>query len=173
MVSEDRPEDPEQFARDAVYRLLTVRARSRAELMGSLSRKGVEEEVAEAVVGKFVDAGLVDDAAFADSWVRQRHEYQGLGRKALAAELRNKGVDEEAASAALAQVASEDEAERARELVRRKLRGMTTVDSTTRTRRLVAMLARKGYSEGMAFRVVREELDASGSDGQLPEEADW
>lgn len=165
-------EDPEQFARDTVYRLLATRARSRSELTRALQRKGVDEDTAEAVVGKFDDAGLVDDAAFAEHWVRERHRNQGLGRRALAAELRHKGVDEEAVSGALAEVDSDDEAQRARELVRRKLRGTAVSDPTTRTRRLVAMLARKGYAEGMALRVVREELDSSGVDDRVPDDQD-
>lgn len=157
--SPESPEEQEQRARNAVYRLLTARARSRSELHHALLRKGIDEQVATATLDKFADAGLVDDAGFAQSWVRQRHEHQGLGRRALAAELRRKGVDDEAVAEALAEVDEDAEVDRARELVRRKLRTMTATDSTTRTRRLVSMLARKGYSEGMAFRVVREEAE--------------
>ncbi|MDR7303120.1 regulatory protein RecX [Haloactinomyces albus] len=155
---------PEQLARDTVYRLLAARARSRSELRQALLRKGIEDDIAEGVLQKFEDAGLVDDAAFAESWVRQRHEYQGLGRRALSAELRRKGVDDQAVVEALSGVDADAEAQRARELVRRKLRGMRVDDPTTRTRRLVAMLARKGYSEALAFRVVREETEDSDVD---------
>lgn len=154
-------EAPEQLARDTVYRLLAARARSRSELMQALQRKGIGEDVATDVLDKFEAAGLIDDAAFAESWVRQRHEHQGLGRRALHAELRRKGVDEQAAADALSQMDEDAEAQRARELVRRKVRGMRAVEPVARTRRLVAMLARKGYSEGMAFRVVREETEDS------------
>lgn len=151
-------DDPEQRARDAVYRLLATRARSRSELGEALRKKGVEEDVSESVIQKFVDAGLVDDASFAEAWVHARHEQQGLGRKALGFELRRKGVDEQLVADALSTVDEESEVSRAHELVRRKLRGMSAAESTTKTRRLVGMLARKGYSEGLAFRVVREEL---------------
>ena len=165
-----RSESPEQRARDTVYRMLAARARSRSELREALLRKEIDEDVADAVLQKFVDAGLVDDAAFAESWVHARHRNQGLGRRALGFELRRKGVDESSVEAALSTVDGDAEEERARELVQRKLRSMGALDSTTRMRRLVGMLARKGYSEGLAFRVVREELENSGLDADSDDE---
>jgi regulatory protein len=157
-----KPDDPEQLARDTVYRLLAARARSRSELRQALLRKEIDEDVADGVLQKFVDAGLVDDASFAEEWVHSRQRSQGMGRKALGFELRRKGVDEDLVEAALSTVDGDAEVERARELVRRKLRTMTTLDHAAKMRRLVGMLARKGYSEGLAFRVVREEIERSG-----------
>lgn len=155
------PQSPEASARDVVYRLLAVRARSRAELRQALLRKEIDEDVADAVLQKFVDAGLVDDAEFAEAWVSERQRNQGLGRKALGYELRRKGVEEHLVAEALSTVDADAEEERARDLVRRKLRSITVDDPEKRLRRLVGMLARKGYSEGMAFRVVKDELDRS------------
>lgn len=159
-----KAETPEQQARDIVYRLLAARARSRGELRQALLRKEIDEDVADGVLQKFVDAGLVDDAAFAEEWVHSRQRTQGLGRKALGFELRRKGVDGHLVEAALSTVDSDVEAERARELVQRKLRSMSSLDYTTKMRRLVGMLARKGYSEGLAYRVVREEIENSGDE---------
>lgn len=167
--SRKQPEDPAHQARDVVYRLLAVRARSRSELRQALVRKGFDEELADAALQKFADAGLIDDAEFARAWVSERHGQQGLGRHALGVELRRKGVAEHVIDDALSTVDQESEVERARELVRRKLRGMAAVDGAKRTRRLVSMLARKGYSEGMAFRVVREELERASQDGADPD----
>ncbi len=152
-------DSPEGRARDVIYRLLAVRARSEAELRQALLRKDIDEEVADAVLRKFVDAGLVDDAEFAESWVQQRHEYQGLGRKALRFELRRKGVDDTVVTEALSGMDDDAEMERARELVRRKLRSLSSVDEHVKRRRLVGMLARKGYGEGLSYRVVREEVE--------------
>lgn len=167
--SRRKPDDPEQLARDTVYRLLAARARSRSELRKALLSKEIDEEVADAVLQKFVDAGLVDDASFAEEWVHSRQRYQGLGRKALGFELRRKGVDEHLVDAALSTVDVDAEAKRARELVQRKLRAMANLDHATKMRRLVGMLARKGYSEGLAFRVVREEIERSGDDAPDPD----
>ena len=166
--AEQQESDPRQVARDAVYRLLAVRARSVFELLEALRKKEVDEELARETVQKFVDAGLVDDASFAQEWVRARHEQQGLGRKALGFELRRKGVAEEFIQHALDGIDSESEEDRARELVRRKMRGGGRGDRAARTRRLVGMLARKGYSEGLAYRVVRDELDDEDTGGTDP-----
>jgi len=161
------PEEQAQRAKDICLRLLTARPRTRAELRQALLRKEVTEEVADQVLGRLDEVGLIDDAAFAEVWVRSRHTYQGLGRRALAMELRRKGVDDETAAEAVATVDSEAEEERARQLVRKRIRSLPTGDETSRIRKLVGMLARRGYPEGLAFRVVRDELRAAGQETTL------
>lgn len=156
--------DPAQRARDLCYRLLAGRPRTRTELRDALARKGIEDGVAEEVLGKFVEAGLVDDADFAEVWVRSRHRNQGLGKRALKHELVRKGIDAETAADAVAELEDEAEEERARALVAKRMSGLGRVDETTAVRRLVGMLARKGYPEGLAFRIVREELRSAGRD---------
>jgi len=113
------------------------------------------------VLGRLDEVGLIDDAAFAEVWVRSRHNFQGLSRRALAMELRRKGVADESAAEALATVDPEAEEDRARQLVRKRLRVLTNADEPTKIRKLVGMLARKGYAEGLAYRVVKEELRTS------------
>ena len=157
-------DDPVQRAKEICLRLLQFRPRTRAELQQALGRKGVEEGVAERVLGRLDEVGLIDDKAFAEVWVRSRHTYEGLGRRAIATELRRKGVEESVTAEAVATVDHEAEEERARQLVRKKLRAMTGVDDAAVVRRLVGMLARKGYTEGMSFRVVRDELRSAGAD---------
>ena len=112
------------------------------------------------LLDRFEEVGLVDDEAFARSWIAGRQAGKGLARRALAQELRRKGVADEIARAALDEVDPDDEEAAARALVRKKLRTLTRVDEATATRRLVGMLARKGYSPGVAFAVVRDELGA-------------
>jgi regulatory protein len=148
-------------AREICLRLLTARPRTRVELAQALGRKGIEPEVAEQVLSRLDDVGLIDDAAFAEVWVRSRHNFQGLSRRALAVELRRKGVADESAAEALASVDADAEEERARQLVRKKLRSLGSADEPTKIRRLVGMLARKGYSEGLAYRVVKDEVRTS------------
>jgi regulatory protein len=156
--------DPEQRAKDICLRLLQFRARTRAELAQALGRKGIEQGVIERVLGRLDEVGLIDDKGFAEVWVRSRHTYEGLGRRALAAELRRKGVDDAVTAEAVAAVDYDAEEERARQLVRKKLRTMSGADGSVQVRRLVGMLARKGYSQGMSYRVVREELREAGQD---------
>lgn len=162
--------DPAAAARDICLRLLTARPRSRTELGEAMRRKGIPADVAEAVLDRYGEAGLVDDVAYADAVVRSGHAHRGLGRRALRAELRRKGVDEDVAQQAIATVGSEDEERRARELVRRKLRTASGRDEVTMVRRLAGMLARKGYAEGLAIRVAREELRA---DGEAVDTSEW
>jgi len=159
--------DPVAIAREICLRLLTDRARTRQELAQELARKGVPDEAASTVLDRFAEVGLVDDAAFAGQWVRSRHTYRGLGRRAIAVELRRKGVADGVAKEALAEVDTESEDRRARELIDRKLRSMavdTADQRATAARRLVGMLARKGYGAGTAYRVVREALAEQGAD---------
>jgi len=161
-VETEGPEaDPEAVARTILLDALTGRARSRKELREKLAKKGVPDELAERLLDRFSEVGLVDDQAFARSWVESRQRSRGLARRALAQELRRKGVDEETAHTALDDVDPVQEEQAARVLVRKKLRSLQGVDQATATRRLAGLLGRKGYPTGLAFRVVREELGAS------------
>jgi regulatory protein len=129
-----------------------------------LRKREIPDEAAEEVLSRFEDVGLIDDAAFADAWVESRHHGRGLARRALVRELRTKGVDSAVIDEAVGQLDSEQEEETARELVARKLRSTRGLDRDKRLRRLAGMLARKGYGEGMALRVVRQALEAEGED---------
>ncbi|KAB2584159.1 recombination regulator RecX [Rhodococcus erythropolis] len=150
----------EAQAKDACLRLLTDRARSRSELETKLSGRGFEPEIITNVLDRLQEIGLIDDADFANQWVHSRHTYSGKGKRALAVELRLKGIDQDVASEALSQIDPEDERERAAELVRRKLKNKPVDDRDKVTRRLVSMLARKGYSAGMSYEVVKAEMAA-------------
>jgi regulatory protein len=150
--------DPESVARKILLDQLTGRARSRSDLAKKLAQRHVPDDVAARLLDRFEEVGLVDDAAFAREWVAQRQEGRGLARRALAQELRRKGIDDEVARAALGDVDETDEIESARMLVRRKLRSVRGLDEDKAVRRLVGMLARKGHSSSVAYRVVREEL---------------
>jgi len=158
-VEQEGPDaDPESVARKILLDQLTGRARSRKELSDKLASRNVPGDVATALLDRFEEVGLVDDGAFARTWVTQRQQGKGLSRRVLAQELRRKGVDDEVAKEALDEIDPEAEAGAARELVRRKVRGLRHVDETTAARRLVGMLARKGYPPGLSYAIVREHL---------------
>ncbi|ROS77171.1 regulatory protein RecX [Cellulomonas sp. PhB143] len=147
-------------AREHVLRSLTAAPRSRGQLTEALARKGYPEAVIEPLLERLVEVGLVDDRQLAEMLVRTRHSERGLSRRALAQELRRKGIDEETARGALAQVDDDDEADAARELVSRRLARTRGLDRDVRVRRTVAALARKGYGPSLAFELVRAALDA-------------
>ncbi|CAL9540295.1 Regulatory protein RecX [Streptomyces sp. enrichment culture] len=158
------PADPEERARAICLRLLTGTPRTRGQLAEALRKREIPEDVAESVLSRLEDVGLIDDAAFADAWVESRHHGRGLARRALARELRHKGVDSELIDHAVEQLDPEREERTARALVERKLRATKGLERDRRLRRLAGMLARKGYPEGLALRVVREALEAEGED---------
>lgn len=164
------PRTPEEQARAICLRLLTGSPRTRKQLGDALHQRGIPEEAAEEVLSRFEDVGLIDDAAFADAWVESRHHGRGLARRALARELRTKGVDSAVIDVAVGRLDSEQEESTARELVDRKLRSTRGLDREKRLRRLAGMLARKGYPEGLALRVVRQALEEEGEDPALLEE---
>jgi regulatory protein len=164
--------DPEKVARDIVLRQLTGQPKTRAQLARALERRSVPDDVIEKVLGRFSEVGLIDDAAFARAWVESRHAGRGLARRALAHELRRRGVPDDDVGEAVGRLSPETELATARALVDRKLRATRGLDGQTRVRRLVGMLARKGYPPGVALRVVREGLadDAGDEERQAVEE---
>lgn len=167
---EGEPRDPAEQARAICLRLLTGTPRTRRQLADALRKKEIPDEIAEEVLTRFEEVGLIDDAAFAEAWVESRHHSRGLSRKALARELRTKGVDSTVIDGAVEQLDSEQEAETARVLVDRKMTATAGLPREKRLRRLAGMLARKGYSEGLALRVVREALEQEGEDAEMWEE---
>jgi regulatory protein len=157
--------DPEGIGRTIVLDSLTGQARTRKELADKLAKREVPDDVATELLDRFTEVGLIDDAAYARQWVESRHRSRGLAPRALAQELRRKGVGDEEAKAALEQIDEDDQREAARALVDKKLRSMRGLDPQVATRRLAGLLARKGYAAGLAFSVVREAL--AGSDDDL------
>ena len=124
-----------------------------------MARRGVPADAATAVLDRFEDVGIIDDDAFAAAWVQSRHSGRGLGRRALAQELRRRGVDEQTVHDAVSVVTSDDEQTAAQALAERRLRSMSGLPRETQLRRLVAMLARKGFGHGLALSVARAAVD--------------
>ena len=148
--------DPRDVARQIVLRQLAMAPRSRAELAQKLAQRGCPAEVADAVLDRMTQVGLVDDEAYAHMLVRTQQAGRGLARRALARELRTKGIEGELADEALSSITDEDERDRARALVDKKLRAMHGLGLEVQTRRLAGMLARKGYSPSLSYAVIRE-----------------
>ena len=152
--------------RARALRLLDQRARSEHELTDRLRRVDADypPELIDEVVADLARSGLLNDAAFAHEWVRQRHTRRGKSRAALDQELKHKGVASEQRAAALEQISGEDEQERARQVVEKKARSLREVPADRlqydkELRRLVGMLARRGFPSGMSMTVARAALD--------------
>lgn len=155
-------------ARAVVLRKLTGSPKTRHQLAETLREREFGEQSITEVLDRMEEVRLLDDAEFARTWVRSRHQLKGLGRSILRRELRERGIAEEDIESALAQISSEDEATAARAIVEKKIEGRlvpspeTAEGRTEReklTRRLVALLVRRGHSPGEAFRIVREVIE--------------
>jgi regulatory protein len=149
-------------------RLLTQRARSRAELTSALARRGVPDDAANRVLDRFVDVGLIDDAALAEALAGSAHHERGLARRAVAVKLRQRGLADDVVGAAVGSIDSDSERERARQLVARRRRALSGLPEDVQARRLVGLLARKGYSPSLAYAVVREQLADGGESDVEP-----
>lgn len=163
--------DPYTRAKTIVYNQLAYSAKTRGQLRKKLQAEGFDAELIEPLLDKFEAAKLIDDAEYAQSFVAQKSRTKKLSRAALRRELAERGVRGEEAENALAQRTDEQEREDAAELVRKKLRpGMNLSDRAEKdrvTRRLLGMLARRGYSSSVSMSVIREELVAYGAEDEL------
>jgi regulatory protein len=161
---EEPADDPEDRARQLCLRLLAARPRTKAQLAAAMQRRQVPDEAAEAILARFAEVGLIDDAAFARAWVESRHHGRGLARGALSAELKRRGVAGEDISAAVGALDPAEEIATARRLVAKGMAATRGRPLPVRARRLVGQLARKGYPAPVAYRVVREALEQEGID---------
>jgi regulatory protein len=156
---EPEPEaDPYAVARSIALDRIAARNRTRHELAQALLAKNVPSEVAEQVLDRLQEVGLVDDAAFAESWVESRQQRRHLSRPALRRELQAKGVDREQIDAALESVDYGDELAAARELARRRHPAIAELPYPVRYRRLAGVLGRRGFGSGIVTQVLREVL---------------
>jgi regulatory protein len=151
--------DPEEQARQICLQLLTIAPKTRAQLAAALRRRGIPAEAAEAVLARFTDVGLIDDAAFARAWVESRHYSRGLSRRSLSAELRRQGVETEEIREAVDTLDPDQEVATARRLVEQKMAGTRGQPPQVRVRRAAGVLARKGYPPGLVFRLIKEVLE--------------
>jgi len=163
--------DPYTRAKTIVYNQLAYSAKTRGQLRKKLQAEGFDAELIEPLLDKFEAAKLIDDAEYAQSFVAQKSRTKKLSRAALRRELAERGVRGEEAENALAQRTDEQEREDAAELVRKKLRPRMDLSDRAEkdrvTRRLLGMLARRGYSSSVSMSVIREELAAYGEEDEL------
>ena len=164
--------DPHEVAREICLRQLTARARTRHQLADTLSKRDVPDEVATAVLDRFVEVGLIDDDAYARMFTAARHREKGDARRSIALQLRRRGIEGDTAERALAQIDAGDERERALQLARTKARSLRRLEPAVATRRLVGVLGRRGYSPSLAWSVTREVLGEPADGPDHPDHLD-
>lgn len=162
------PSDPESAARAICLRLLTQRARTRTELAGALRKRGVPDDAADRVLDRFAEVGLVDDQALAGATAAAAHAERGLAGRAIAVKLRQRGIEEELVRAAVETIDPASERAQARRLAAKRLGALHGHDPQVQMRRLVGLLARKGYSAGLVYDVVRDVMVEAGAEIETP-----
>ena len=156
-IAEDVPDAiPTEVARTIVLRAITHAPKTRKQLADLLAKRQVPQDAADEVLDRFIEVGLINDADYANEWVRQRHLLRKTSRSVLRMELRTKGIGDALIEEALAQIDNDDEYQAARELAERKLRQLSQYDEATKRRRVGSLLMRKGYSGTLANQVVSE-----------------
>ncbi|MDO5669522.1 MAG: recombination regulator RecX [Corynebacterium sp.] len=157
-------EEAKQAVRKRALLLLDARARSRHELRSRLADLEFEPRVIDDVLDDLAGVGLLNDAVFAHEWVRQRHARRGKSARVLDMELQEKGVDSATRADALEQIDPADEEATARALAEKKARTVRRApadraEQDKMLRRIVGVLARRGFNQGMSLRIAREALD--------------
>ena len=150
--------DPRAVARTVVLRRLSSTARTRKDLHDDLLKREIPEAIADEVLDRFTELGLINDTDYAELFVASRRRSRGTARPVLRQELRRKGVSDEEIHAALEDITDEDEFDRARGLVRSKHPSLARLDTATKERRLMGLLMRRGYSAAVAAAAIREEV---------------
>lgn len=147
-----------EAAREIVLCRLDRSAAPRAALVELLERKEVDPRITTEVLDRLEAAGVIDDAAYAARLARTRFAEKGAARRAIAEELRRKGLGERDVTAALNQINSDDEDAAALNLARKKLISTRHLPWGVRRRRTAAMLGRKGYSRDVTMRAIEDAL---------------
>ena len=149
------PEKLEQRARNVLLFQLTKGAKSKAQLAAILERREIPTEIAEPILDRFEESGLINDQAFAETVVSSRRNFRGLSKTAIKRELSQKGVSQEIIENATEVISEEEEMATARRLACTRFATMSRLEPEARTRRLFGYLQRKGYSSRVIFDAIR------------------
>jgi regulatory protein len=158
------PEKQETRARNVLLHQLARSAKSTAQLRKILEQREISSEIAEKVLERFTEVGLIDDAAFAETIVNSRRNYKGLAKSAIKRELNEKGVSQELVEEAISGITAEDDFESAKQLASRRFSQMAHLEKDVRTRRLAGYLQRKGYASSSVFAAIKFAEEAHSQD---------
>jgi regulatory protein len=147
-------------ARDAAYRHLSYRPRSREEVLRKLKEKGFSRPVIETVLHDLERLGYVNDREFAVQWTRSRIRLRSFGRRRIEQELRDRGVERELIQDALSAVFEEaSELDLALGEAVKKMKTLGRFDPEVQKRRIAGLLERKGFPAGIIRSVIRQFKD--------------
>lgn len=156
MPNEPSDEKLEQRAKNVLLFQLSRSMKTRYQLAKILEKREIPDEIANAVLDRFTEAQLIDDAAFARAFVNSRLAISGKSRSVIARELKQKGVSAEDAQEALSIINSELEDKTAYSVAKKRYQQLSTLAPEVRRRRLMGFLMRRGFSSSLTTRILRD-----------------
>lgn len=145
------PERQEQRARNVLLYQLARSAKSAHQLRQILEKREIDAEIAESVIQRFIEVGLIDDKLFAETIVSSRRKFKGSAKSVIKRELAEKGIGQVVIEEVVSDITQEDELETAKELALKRIPRLAHLEREVRQRRLHGYLARKGYSSSVVI----------------------
>jgi regulatory protein len=142
-----------------VYRYLAIRNRSEKEIRDYFQKKNASSEMIERLVAVLYEQKLLNDEAFARSWVLSRSRFRPRGKQLLKIELQQKGIQKEIIEQILTEENEElpDELTQAKRLIVRRVEKLRGQPRQEIYQKVGAFLARRGYS----WELIKKAIDAS------------
>jgi regulatory protein len=158
------PERQEQRARNVLLYQLARSAKSAHQLRQILEKREIDSEIAEAVIQRFIEVGLIDDKLFAETIVNSRRKFKGSSKSVIKRELVEKGVGSELIEDVVSEITAADELATATELAIKRIPRLATLERDVRQRRLFGYLSRKGYGSNVVLAACKAAEDSINSD---------
>lgn len=156
LLEEEVASDPYQVGTTIALTALGRRAKSRGELFTLLKKRGIAEEVANAILFRLQEQGFVNDYEFARYWSESRQRTKKVSRRIIIAELRSKGISDEIIEWITSDISDDTEYENALKFAERKARSYSKLEPPVAYRRLHGALSRRGFSGNVISRVMLE-----------------
>ena len=136
--------DIDEKAYQEALHFLSYRMRSTREIEHYLRQNGYSEEIVSVVTERLERSGILNDTAFANSWVENRDTFRPRSRRLLSMELRQKGIPEEVIELSLTEAPSDEEL--AYQAALKQARKLEHMERLEFRRKLSGFLARRGFS---------------------------
>jgi regulatory protein len=151
-IAQLQAKETQEVAFQNALRFIGYRPRTTAEIVSKLAKKGFADIVIQETIERLSANGLLDDATFARTWVENQSTFRPRGQRALAFELRRKGVTDEVIALALEETPGEEEL--AYQAGTRQAHKLDNLERNEFRMKLSAFLARRGFSYGTIAPVV-------------------
>jgi regulatory protein len=155
MANESSPEKLEKRARNVLLFQLSRSMKTKRQLAIILEKREIPAEIALPLLDRFEEVNLIDDKAFAYSYVRSRVE-RGKSARIIDRELSQKGVPKDLIALALEEIDPEDEAKMAFELASNRWDKLGSIDKQAKYRRVSGFLMRRGFNSQLVSSVLRD-----------------